>query len=302
MLTKVSVVPPPGAFWSILEIPVLVPDPSSGVFVEKVDGLEPVQAEVTTNAYNEADGEFLVGSRVPKRNVVLHLIMERNSNYFSVAEVRRNLYGYFMPKMNVLLQFDFDDRDPVQIEGWVESFEGDRWANDPNVSVSIICPKPNFLGIDTITATGDSEVGSDPPLTNVLNEGDRMVGFQLRVVNNSGIEFNGDIHIERFVESSPGVYFSTQKLWLDDVTLEDSSSGNFMWVDTNQGQKVAEVRDGGDNDAVVRKLLGGMTDDSSWPVLWAAMNKFRVVTTGTTGWAGEHLNWYLTYRFAYGGV
>ena len=120
MLTMVSVVPPPGAFWSILQIPVLAPD-SGGVFIEKVDGLEPVTAEITTNGYNELDGEFFVNSRVPKRNIVLHTILENRD--ISVAEGRRQLYGYFMPQMNVVLQFDFDDRDSVQIEGYVESFE-----------------------------------------------------------------------------------------------------------------------------------------------------------------------------------
>lgn len=304
MLTQVSVVPPPGAFWDSLNIPVLAPDPTNGVFVEKVDGLEPVAAEITTNGYNQEDGDFYVGSRVPKRNLVLHLVMERNSNYLSVAEVRRNLYGYFMPKMNILLQLDFDDHSSVQIEGWVESFEGDRWSNDPNAAVSIICPKPNFLDVTPVPISGNSLVGSDPPLTDVLNEGDRMVGFALNIVNNSAVDFfEGDIHIERFIEgSTPGEYFSTQKLWLEGITLPNSSFGSHLVIDTRQGQKSVKIINESSDPPDEISVMGLMTEDSSWPVLWAAMNKFRVVTTGTTGWAGNDLDWSLEFTPQYGGM
>lgn len=299
MLAKVTVVPPPGAFWSPLEIPVLSLD-GSGVFIDKVDGLEPVAAEIVTTAYNELDGDFYVGSRAPKRNIVLHAIL--GGPTISVSQVRQNLYGYFMPKMNVVLQFDFSDRDPVQIAGYVESFTGDRFSNDPNADISIICPKPNFKAVAPTIVNGISEVGTNPPLTDVLNTGDRMVGMQLRIVNNSGMDFQGDIKLDRKIESSPGVYFSTVQMYLEGVLLEDSASGgHYMWVDTNLGQKVVDVRNGAD-DSRVRNLLGGMHDDSAWPILWAAMNKFRVVTTGTTGWGTNHLNWTLTFTYEYGGV
>ena len=134
MLTNVAVVPPPGAFWSELDIPVLS-DNSGGVFIEKVDGLEPVSAEITTNGYNEQDGEFFVGSRVPKRNVVLHLIMGNRD--LTVSQVRRNLYGYFMPKMSVTLRLDFSDRDSVLIDGYVESQA--KGCNDTGNPSLLIC-------------------------------------------------------------------------------------------------------------------------------------------------------------------
>lgn len=301
MLTTVTVVPPPGAFWPSLAIPVQTPNPD-GAFAAKVNGLEPVQAEISSSGYNRLDGEFYIGSRVGKRNIVLDLVLENRE--ISISDIRQALYGYFTPKMNVLLQFDFTDRDPVQIEGWVESFIHDRFSEDPEAQVSIVCPKPNFVGVEEQTITGISEVGTDPPLTDVLNIGDRMVGFQLRIINPNDEEFNGDIKIQRLIEgSTPGEYFSTQEMYLAGVILEyDAVNGHYMWVDTNQGQKVAEVRDGSDNDATWANLLGGMAEDSTWPVLWNAMNKFRVVTTNTTGWAGLHLDWILKFYYQYGGI
>lgn len=300
MLTQVSVVPPAGAFWSPVTLPVLAPD-SSGIFIEKVDGLEPVQAAITTNSYEELDGEFFVNGRVGKRNIVLHMILEPGRAQ-SVSDLRRKLYGYFMPKLPVNLQFDFTDRDSVLISGYVEDYQGDRFSNDPNAQVSIICPMPNFSAIEPVVITGESEVGTDPPLSDVLNNGDQSVGMQLRIVNDMDVDFSGDIKIDRFIESSPGVYYSTQELYLANVILEQSSVGHYMWVETNPGKKITEVRDGGNNDARVRNLLGGMTDDSAWPQFWPAMNKFRVVTTDTTGWSGKHLNWTLTIVPQFGGV
>lgn len=296
MLTKVSVVPPPGAYWPTLEIPVSRED-GSGVFAEKVDGLEPVKAEITTNSYNELDGDFFIGSRVPKRNIVLHLIMGDRAH--TVSQIRQNLYGYFSPKMFIVLQLDFDDRDSVRIEGYVEDFSGDRFSQDPDAAVSIICPKPNFKDITERTVNGNSQVGTDPPAEDALNDGDRMVGFELWISNNSLVDFEGDIKIQRLIESSPGVYFSTQELRLNGVSLP-SGLLHYVKVNTKKGEKSAKILVS--DDTLVENLLGKMADDSTWPELWAAMNKFRVVTTGTTGWSGEHLTWSLTYFYEYGGV
>lgn len=304
MLTAVSVVPPVGAFWPTLTIPIQQPN-SDGVFCEKVDGLEPVTADISTNAYNELDGDFYVGSRAQKRNIVLHLIMEPGRDA-TVSAIRRSLYGYFTPKMNIVLQFDSNDRDPVQIEGYVESFEGDRWSQDPDAAISIVCPKPNFKAITPIDIYGDSTYDDPPPLTDVLNPGDRMVGFELWINNDTGdTDFSGSIHIERMIEgSTPGEYFSNQILYLDNI---DSSiylpflPTQYLYINTKQGEKTAELRNSS-TDEVMQTLLGNMTDDSGWPILWAAMHKFRVITTDTTDWAGNHLTWHMRFTPEFGGI
>lgn len=300
MLTQVTVVPPAGAFWSPVTFPVLAPD-SGGIFLEKVDGLEPVQADIVTNSYQELDGEFFVNSRVGKRNIVLHAILEPGRDQ-TVSDLRRKLYGYFMPKLPVTLQFDFTDRGSVLISGYAEDYQGDRFSQDPDAQVSIICPMPNFLAIDPVIVTGESEVGTDPPLTDVLNDGDQSVGMQLRIVNNMAIDFEGDIMIDRLIESSPGVYYSTQQLYLTDVIVNTSDMAYYLWVESNPGKKKIQLLDGGNNDAMITNYLGKMTDDSAWPMFYPAVNKFRVVTTGTTGWAGNYLDWTLTVVPQFGGL
>jgi hypothetical protein len=298
VLTKVTVVPPPGAFWPSLEIPVQASD-GSGVFAENVGGLEPVTAEIVTKSYNELDGDFVTGSRLPKRNIVLHLVMEAINS--TISEVRQRLYGYFLPKMPIVLQFDFNDREPVRINGYVESFTSDRFSQDPTAELSILCPKPNFLSITEYDVNGSSVIGSNPPLTDVPNLGDQVVGFQLRISNPSDVDFRGDIHVERMIEgSTPGEYFSTQKMWFEDVDLS-STILDYIFIETTRGKKTAKHINPND-DGDTYSLLGMTTEDSSWPVLWAATNKFRVVTTNTTGWAGSHLHWDLTYHYEFGGI
>jgi hypothetical protein len=307
LLTKVTVVPPPGAFWPELSIPVHagseIPGDTAiaGLFIEKVDGLEPVTADISTNSYNELDGEFPIGSRVGKRNIVLHFVLDPRTG--AVSNARDSLYAYFMPKMAVTLQFDFDNRDPVRIDGFVEDLPGDRWSNDPNMQASIVCPKPNFRDVTPVEVDGQSTYDDPPPLTDVPNNGDRVVGMTLRIINDSGVDFDGDIHIERLIESSPGVYYSIHKLYLVGVSLPGDLL-NYVWINTNPGEKVAEIRGPDIDDVDVRQqnLLGRMSDDSVWPSFSPAVNKFRVITTGTTGWSGHHLNWILEILQQYGGV
>lgn len=306
MLTAVSVVPPVGAFWPTLTIPIQQPN-SDGVFGEKVDGLEPVTADISTNAYNELDGDFYVGSRTPKRNLVLHLIMEPGRDS-TVSDIRRNLYGYFMPKMNITLQLDFNDRDSVLIDGYVESFEGDRWSQDPDAAISIICPKPNFRATEPTTVTGYSIYGDDPTVHDVLNTGDRMVGFEMGISNPSeDTTFNGSIHIERMIEgSTPGEYFSIQKLYLDNIDGSiylPQGIFNSVYVNTKVGEKTAEIRGpSSEGSETLTNLLANMTEDSGWPVLWSAMHKVRVLTTDTTDWAGNALLWWLKFTPEWGAV
>lgn len=299
MLTMVTVVPPAGAYWPALQIPVQMSD-GSGRFISKIDGLEPVQATISTTAYNSLDGEFYVGSQVPKRNIVLTVQTEL-SGAESIAQVRRDLYRYFMPQNSMLLQFDSDDRDPVQAYGYVESFSGDRFSQDPEITISILCPNPNFLAATPIIVNGQSKVGTDPAPESIINPGDRNVGVTISLINNQDVAFEGDIKIHRMVESSPGVYFSEQELYLNDVSINAYMyDESHMWVDTRVGSKKVEIQN--QQNERTKNLLGSMREDSVWPVFYPAPNLFRVVTTDTEGWSGHYLDWQLTFVPAFGGI
>src|SRR5207237_9846021 len=142
-------------------------------------------------------------------NIVLHMVLESGRDQ-SVSDLRRKLYGYFMPKLPVTLQFDFTDRDSVNISGYAEDYQGDRFSQDPNAQVSIICPMPNFQAIAPVVVSGVSSYAAEPPWYNVLNAGDQAIGMQLRIVNDSAdeLDFNGSLIIERTIESPPGEFYN----------------------------------------------------------------------------------------------
>jgi hypothetical protein len=292
VLKTVSVVPPPGAYWPPVQIPIMARD-GSGIFCEGIDGLNPVAAEIDTTPYNFLDGEYDNGSRVGKRNIVLHLVMEPNPGG-TLAQMRRGLYGYFMPQTPVTLQFDSDDQLSVQIDGKVESFDNDRFSNDPTVTISIVCPMPNFRA--TNQGMAGAIAGLDPDLTDVVYSGDRIVGFTLRAWMASGGGVQSDFHVERKIESStPGVYFSTQIFKASGISIPGYNAG-YVWLDTRPGSKTFEIRN--EDDTTQTNLLGWMDDDSVWPVLYVADNKMRVVTSVAT----PNLNWALNFNDQYGGI
>ncbi len=127
-----------------LSLPLLGNDGTGPFHIRDITGLGPVKADVNSQGFGSLDGEYYTGSHVGKRNIVMTLGLNPGSYYGSVAAMRRILYAYLMPKGNPILRFIFADRPPVQIEGYVESLEPTLFAKDPEVQVSIMCPKPFF--------------------------------------------------------------------------------------------------------------------------------------------------------------
>jgi hypothetical protein len=307
MLNQIVVVPPPGAFWPAMYIPVLG-DPIDGIFCHKVDGITPVKANVNTRGYSIIDGEFHSGSQVPKRNIVMHMGLENRG--ISVAEARRNLYAYFMPKKPVTLRFEFTDRDPVRIDGVVEGCEPDIFAEDVEAQLSIICPMPNFLSETPVVETGTFVGGDiDTVPDTIVNLGDQETGFELQIFNNNPGEghFLGNLSIQMVTESSPGVYFTDRKLEFAPVFIQGSMTGfsdrEALYINSIPGQKEARaVMVEGDYVGQTRSILGGMTEDSVWPKLFSAPNLFRITTDEMQNGEGLTFDWELTFRHPFGGL
>ncbi len=230
MLTDVVVVSPPGAFWPDLVMKIY-PGPTDPLIIHDIKGLEPVAADVNTHAYGGGDGEFYAGSHIGKRNIVITFGLNDYAGSDSVAAARRALYFYFMPKsFKSKLRFVFDNRSSVEIEGYTESTEGDRFVQDPEMQVSFICPKPHFWALPVRQVSGKSnEANSLVPY-----EGSAAGGFVLELLGgNDG--YYGDVFIESKVPSEPlwrTIAFYPITIW----------QGSSLFVSTHQGYKRAEVR------------------------------------------------------------
>ncbi len=119
-------------------------DGSTSIQIRDIKGLEPIKAEIISVPSN-LDGELFQNARLGKRNIVFQFGLNPNWVDQTMSSLRRLLYGYFPPKAIRKLRFYSDDMNSVDISGYVESIEPNMFSQDPEIQVSVICLKPNFI-------------------------------------------------------------------------------------------------------------------------------------------------------------
>ena len=180
------------------------------VVITGIEGLAPPAATITTSVVSMHDGAKFNNSRVEPRNIVIHLRLTND-----VEKTRILLYKYFRIKQWCKIYYANDHR-RVYCEGYVESFENDRFALSNEVQISIICPVPWFKEIDEIVfnmseLTSAFEfpfaidaIGvefsslSENVLTPVINSGDVETGLILELSSTNEVVnpriYNADTH------------------------------------------------------------------------------------------------------------
>lgn len=279
MLTSVETVPPPGALFSGLVLPIVDSDPDAPIVIRDIKGIGPVDAAVSTQAYDAiTDGEYYIGSKRGKRNITMLL----GVNDVDVGQPIIDLE--LAPKSLMLtFKFNFDNRESVYIDGWIESAPNDHFTDDPQVPVSIICPKPNFRSVE-MTQTGVT--GATP--TEFEYGGNRNAG----IVANLDIDdtaLSGDILFE---VQNAAFSFGYRHFELLDAIV---SANKHLILSTIQGQK--RIRE----EALAVdpiSMLGYMSEDSYWLELWPGTNLFRVRTPDDA----TERNWVLTYTEQFGSI
>lgn len=262
------------------------PDAFDPLMIRDVKGLDPVVAAVHTRGYGVVDGEFYVGSNLPKRNVVITFGLNTIAGEASVAGGRALLYRYFLPKNQVKLQFNFNDRDPVEIDGIVESLTGDRYLQDPTMQLSVICPKPNFKAIEETVVTGESSSSDTPNEEDTLYIGDAPSGviFEMEAV---GSVFTGDLRLRSELGGAVRDMTFTNLYIPQDWTLI---------INTNQGQKRVEAVPPPEDDSEKINQFSAMDDITFWLQLFAGTNSISVKATGGSR------DWTLRYTDQFIGV
>lgn len=282
MLTGIMVVAPPGAGYGDLTTYLQPSDPADPLVIRKVEGLDPVTAMVNTRGYSVAPniGEFYTGSNVGKRNIIITYGLNVVEGDVSVEEARNIIFGYFPAKDWVVkLRLLFNNRDPVEIDGVVEGTTGDRFSPDPEMQVSIICPKPNFLS-ELIEILGESD--DNPVDSEVLYVGNAGSGMTLELFAEESVDYNGFVSLETRIGS--GDY---QSMYFPSMFIP---AGHKLFVSTHQGLKKAQTLAADGSTSPVSQLEQ-LDDISYWMQFYAALNLFRVVTA----FEDYHLNWRLTY-------
>lgn len=259
MLEKVEVLTEQGV---LLTLP--LQDISLGYSVQDIDGLDPVKATIVSSAFAQIDGEQYQSARREKRNIILTLGYEPDYATGTVQDLRKKLYGFFMPKQRVLLRFFQTGEPVVQIYGRVESFNSPKFQQEPKAVISILCLDPDFYDPTPVLLPG-STTSSAIETTHVY-PGTVETGIIFRLLVNRAIsEFT--LYHRPADDSLRALEF---------VTASPMASGDVLTISTIPGNKyVKRTRLGVDES-----FLFAVSPQSNWINLFPGANKLRVFATG----------------------
>lgn len=292
MLTQITVKNPEGSFD---DLDLIFGEVTEVFQILKADGLGPVTAQLATAPYSSSDGEFFTNSFTGKRNIVLTLGVNPDWETNDVASLRNLAYQYFMPKRRLELEFFTTHLvEDVGIVGYVESVEPNIFSKDPEIQVSIICPDPDFVALESYEFEGTITLLATEILTEYI--GTVPTGFTFQVDSTVGnVTYDGILT----VNSAPLYPEGT------DLELRESKMAQISWdvlvnathstkLDTRKGSKKITrfpVAGGADTN-----LLADIVGNPQWGLLYPGQNVITV-TAGETGQA-----WTLTYTPRYGGL
>lgn len=249
--------------------------------IKNIDGLGPVKAEIVTTPFATGRGELYQGGTTGKRNIVMTLGYNPDwAGQQSITSLRQMLYRYLLPEEWCKLRFFSDELPPVDIEGYVESFEPNIFSQDPEVQVSIINPKPDFVDANATLVQGTVDI--DVIEYAFEYTGTVETGFEL-VVKTTDVnpDYTGKLIVIN----------DTQTFEVNPAT---SDTVKYFKLNTVRGSK--RVGTVAYADGALTNLLAKVTAASVWPVLRPGENVFSVVANEL----GQE--WTLAYFNRFGGL
>ncbi len=278
MLTNVEVRTRQG---TLLNLP--LEETTSGLFIEEIEGLDPVKATLVSSSFAGVDGEQHHSSRREARDLKFKIGIETDYITNSVRSLRSRLYSYFMPKSEVFLRFVHDDGFVVDIVGTVEDFNSALFTKEPRAAVDIRCFGPDFVvptpvkrSLVTVDGTEENEGWTELDYEGTVETG-LVVELSLNRVEQALTIYN----------ISPG---GIQRQ-LDFSAL--LAVGDKLRISTVAGSKGATLL----RANTLTSALYGVSPQSAWLTLEEGINKFRVYATGTPA-----IPYTLEYVTRYGGL
>lgn len=235
------------------------------VQVRNIDGLGPVKANIMTAQFANSKGEFYQGSQVGKRNILISLGLNPEWEHQTMSALRQELYRYLLPESWCKLRFFNDELPVVDIEGYVESFEPNIFSQDPEMSISVICPKPDFVEPDATIYYGVVDDGTIEFEFDYA--GNVPAGFELRVVQSvDNVSYLGPLHISLQQPPLPPVLFSVDPVHIDGVDY-------FKLSTVPSARRVEKITT---LDGSSTNLMWYVTDGSVWPQIKPGKNLLKV--------------------------
>lgn len=254
-------------------------DSVGGIAIQDIQGLGPVKATIVSSSFATTDGAQYLSAKREPRNLVFQLGLVPDPFVETVADVRRRLYSFFMPKTNVDLQFLDDDGLLVTISGMIETCEPAIFSKDPAITIGVTCFRPEFIDptiitLDESTVTDTTDIEIELPLGTV----ETGMTFQLLP----------DRDIDEFTIYSnlpSGLARRLDFAW-------QMHAGDILEIVTIPGEKSITLT----TASVPQSLLYGMTPQSSWVDFYPGVNTFRVYAEGAP------VPYTVSYYNRYGGL
>jgi hypothetical protein len=275
VLTKVEVTNRRG---NILTLAINEDEGDNPYQVSSIEGLEPVQATLTSSSYAGNDGEEFQFAKRGARNIIIKLDFDPGFVDDTYTSARQELYPFFTPKSEVKLRFYSDTGLYLDIVGIVEDFKSPLFEQQPTADISIMCYQPDFtdpriIEVDGATVDDDDTIVLDYPGTVetgtvvTLNINRVVTDFTIYNIDEGGnilqLDFTGE--------------------------LED---GDTLVVSSRKGAKGITLTRAG----VQSSYLYGRSSQSKWIELDEGLNNFRIYAPG------DPIPYVLEYVVRYGGL
>jgi hypothetical protein len=256
------------------------------VQIRNIEGLGPVKSGIASTPFATGRGDLFQGASIEKRNIVITFGLNPNWADQSMTSLRQLLYRYFMTGFWTELRFFSDGLPTVYIRGVVESCEPNIFSQDPEMQVSVICPKPDLIDLETSVLTGSTKVISEgwddviwtnlsyaslvyPETENLDYIGTAPSGFLLRVED----AYTGPLMI---FNATPDGY---QFLSLTGVLVNSTQR-----LDVNTVRSVRYVHNVDTASEAAVNILAKMDKISDWPEFHPGANRFVVFATASIEW------------------
>jgi hypothetical protein len=253
-------------------------DPAEGIILAEVEGLDPVNATLVSSDYARIAGASFRSARREKRDLVFKFDLESDDLNYSVQDIRRRLYKFFMPQSQVKLRFYDSSDTSVDISGRVESFETPLFSQEPAVNIGVQCYDPDFIDTTLITETGNTTFTALE--TPIDYEGSVPSGINFR------LNVNRSISELTLYQRIPDGTYRTQEFATPMV------SGDVLEINNVPGAKKVSLTSAG----TTRSVLYGVSPRSNWISLEPGRNFFRAYAEGAA------IPYVITYNNRYGGL
>jgi hypothetical protein len=250
-------------------------DDSAGYVVREIQGLSPVKAVLTSSSQAQMDGAQPQNSRRDVRNITMKVGLKPDYAVTTVADLRSNLYSYFMTKNFITFTIFVDDMPFAITAAEVESCDNDMFSSDPQVDVSLICYDPDFYDLDVSSMS--STTVADTSEQTISYDGTTDTGFIFQMTIPSPV-------------SEIRLYNTRPDNIIQLFTLDGAFQANdVLTINTIQGQKAVTITRAG----LPISVLYYLDPRAIWPSLAPGDNQFRAFVNAspiayTVSWTNKY--------------